>query len=318
MLNKNLPFSLEVWSVDQFLSVPVFEKNRNVERRIKSLTKKLSTNTNERLKEVSVGVATQDFDKSVSRYKRGDMFCLDGNCRAEIWRNNPSLCPENVYVKVYPIMSKTHADETYETFDNVQASENSSDKLSGVLREKNYIGISQTVKYGLMNTFLKKATLYVQNENGEYLRNKTTGEMFDFHLNEVSYLDKHQRIFSVKKGSCNIYTSLLMIGKKYGTDHPRYKLLIDNFCDEISETNDKENVDGVTYVFNTLYGEYKEIWKNNARGVNHSSPLFGKILFSFESFILGDTINKHSKATKNTKNLKNNIFIEYYKDFYQS
>jgi len=314
MLNKNLPFSLEVWSVDQFLSVPVFEKNRNLERRIKSLTKKITTNTNERLKEVSVGVATQDFDKSVSRYKRGDMFCLDGNCRAEIWRNNPSLCPENVYVKVYPIVSKTHADETYETFDNSQASETHSDKLSGILREKNYDAMSTIIRYGKMNTFLKKAVRYAQDENGDYLKNQPIEKALDFHLNEISYLDKYQRIFNKKKikGSPNVYAALLMIGKKYGTNHPRYKMLLDNFCDEVSEINDKENVDGVTYVFNTLYGKYKEIWGNNAYSVNHSSPLFGMILFSFESFILNETINKQSKK------IKDGIFMDYYKDFYIS
>ena len=102
-----------------------------------------------------------------------------------------------------------------------------------------------------------------------------------------------------------------MIGKKYGVTHPRFKMLLDNFCNEVTEVNNKDYVDGVTYVFGTLYGKHKEIWGNNAYSVN-KLPLFGKILFSFESFMLGEPIEK------NKRKVKDDIFIDYYKDFYES
>jgi hypothetical protein len=302
----------EVWPIKKFLSVPVYEKNRTIEPRIKRMTFELKKNQNERLFEVSVGKAVTDFDNTKSKYKKNDVFCLDGNCRAEVWRRNPSLAPENVLVKIYSLNSKEKADETYFTFDNSKASETSSDKMSGLLREKDYNAKSDVIRYGKMNTFLKKATRYAYDENGLYLLTAPVEKMLNFHWEQVKFLDEYQEIFKKSvKGSCNVYASLLMIGKKYGVTHPRFKMLLDNFCNEVTEVNNKDYVDGVTYVFGTLYGKHKEIWGNNAYSVN-KLPLFGKILFSFESFMLGEPIEK------NKRKVKDDIFIDYYKDFYES
>lgn len=303
----------EVWPIKKFLSVPVYEKNRTIEPRLKRMLSELKTNKNERLFEVSVGVAIKDFDKKSSKYKKNDVFCLDGNCRAEIWRRNPSLAPENVLVRIYSLDSKEKSDETYFTFDNSKASETASDRMSGLLREKNYSAKSDVIRYGRMNTFLKKATRYAHDENGLYLLTSPVEKMLNFHWEQVKFLDEYQQIFNKGvKGSCNVYAALLMVGKKYGVTHPRFKVLLDNYCNEETEVNNKDCVDGVTYVFSTLYGKHKEIWGNNAYSVN-KLPLFGKILFSFESFMLGESIDKTKK-----RKVKDSIFIDYYKDFYES
>jgi len=301
----------EVWSIDKFLSVPVYEKNRTIEPRLKRITKLLKDNKNQRLFEVSVGVATKDFDETLSRYRKGDIFCLDGNCRSEVWKRNPSLCPENVLVNVYSLDTKEKSDETYFTFDNSSASETSSDKMSGLLREKNYSAKSDVIRYGRMNTFLKKSTRYSCDKDGVYLMNSSIEKKLNFHWDEVTFLDQYQQIFNKSvKGSCNVYAALLMVGKKYGVTHPRFKVLLDNYCNEETEVNNKDYVDGVTYVFNTLYGKHKEIWGNNAFSVN-CSPLFGKILFSFETFVLGSFIEKNNKK-------KDSFYMDYYRDFYFS
>jgi hypothetical protein len=309
---KPVFFKQEVWPTEKFLSIETFEKNRVVEPRIKKLTKLLKSTDNNRLYEVAIGVATKPFNSEVSRYKKNDKFCIDGNARAEVWRRNPTLRPDYVCVKIYDFDTKEKADETYYTFDNTSAAETSSDKLSGLLRERNYVALSEPIRYGKMNTFLKKATRYAHDEDGLYLLTAPINKMLDFHWSELTFLDQYQEIF--KKGvknSCNIYSALLMIGKKYGVNHPRYIKLLDNYCNEITETNTKTDMDGVTYVFNTLYGKHKEIWGNNAYSVN-KLPLFGKILFAFDSFMNDETIQKGSKITK-----KEQQFIDYYKNFYR-
>jgi len=313
MSQKTKPtfFRQEVWSTQKFLSVETFEKNRVIEPRIKKLTKLLKQTDNNRLYEVAIGIATKPFNNELSRYKKNDKFCLDGNARAEVWRRNPSLAPEYVCVKIYDIDTKEKADETYYTFDNSSAAESSSDKLSGFLRERNYNAVSEPIRYGKMNTFLKKATRYVHDDDGLYLLTAPIEKMLDYHWDELIFLDQYQDIFRKGvKNSCNIYASLLMIGKKYGVTHPRFKKLLDNYCSEISEINNKTDMDGVTYVFNTLYGKNKEIWGNNAYSVN-KLPLFGKILFAFDSFMNKQTIVKGSKIMK-----KEQQFIDYYKNYY--
>lgn len=313
MSQKTKPtfFKQEVWPTQKFLSVETFEKNRVIEPRIKKLTKLLKQTDNNRLYEVAIGVATKPFNCEISRYKKNDAFCLDGNARAEVWRRNPSLAPEYVCVKIYDIDTKEKADETYYTFDNSSAAENSSDKISGFLRERNYDAVSEPIRYGKMNTFLKKATRYAHDDNGLYLLTAPVEKMLDYHWSEITYLDQYHDIF--KKGvknSCNVYAALLMIGKMYGVKNPRYKKLLDNYCTEISEVNNKNEVDGVTYVFNTLYGKNKEIWGNNAYSVN-KLPLFGKILFAFDAFMNKELITKGSRIRNKEKE-----FIDYYKNYY--
>lgn len=317
-IQKPTFFKQEIWPAKKFLSVQPFERNRVIEPRIKKLTKLLKTTDNNRLYEVAVGVATKSFDSETSTYKKNDKFCLDGNARAEVWRQNPHLCPEYVCVKIYDLDTKEKANETYYTFDNSSAAESSSDKLSGFIRERGYTPVSETIRNGKMNTFLKKATRYAHDNDGLYLLTAPVEKMLDFHWDELLFLDQYNEIFNTKKkgdkmgvkGSCNIYASLLMIGKKYGVNHPRFIKLLDNYCSEISEVNNKTEVDGVTYVFNTLYGNHKEIWGNNAYSVN-KLPLFGKILYAFDSFMNKKPIQKNGKIMK-----KEQQFIDYYKNYY--
>jgi len=314
MTQKTKPtfFRQEVWPTQKFLTVETFEKNRVIEPRIKKLTKLLKTTNNNRLYEVAIGVATKPFNSEVSRYKKNDKFCIDGNARAEVWRRNPSLCPEYVCVKIYDIDTKEKADETYYTFDNSSAAESSSDKLSGLLRERNYTAISETVRYGKINTVLKKATRYAHDDDGLHLLTAPVEKMLDYHWNEIVFLDKNPDIFNKYKvkTSPNVTAALLMIGKKYGVNNSRFKKLIDNYCEEVSEVSTKSEMDGVTYVFNTLYSKNKEIWGNNAYSVN-KLPLFGKILHGFDCFMNKKTIQKGSKIFKQEKQ-----FIEYYKNYY--
>jgi hypothetical protein len=81
---KPVFFKQEVWPTEKFLSIETFEKNRVVEPRIKKLTKLLKSTDNNRLYEVAIGVATKPFNSEVSRYKKNDKFCIDGNARAEV------------------------------------------------------------------------------------------------------------------------------------------------------------------------------------------------------------------------------------------
>ena len=301
-------FKQEVWNTEKFLSLEPYEKNREVTTRTKKMRKVLKTTNTPQLLEVSVGKVTKPF----SDYKKNALVCLDGNTRAMVWRDNPELRPDKVCVKIYELNEKEYADSVYYSFDNFGAAEKASDKATGFLRERKYVAKSNPIKKGQFNTFLKKACYYGHDSNGTYLQTSPLDVMLNHHWNELVYLDEYQDIFGKKvKNSCNIYAALLMVGKKYGVNNPRFKKLLDNYCSESSELNNQTEMDGVTYVFHKLYHDNVPIWGNNAYGVN-KLPLFGKILHSFDSFMRKKNIPKNQK----NKELKTDKeFLDFYKDY---
>lgn len=284
----------ESWTVNRFLKVKPYEKNRAVEHRIKKMVTNLSSGFIPGHVEVKVGRAINDF----SSYKKGDLFRLDGNTRAATWEKFPELRPSmNLDVKIYECSSKEEADKIYYSIDSSDSVETSPDKMTGLFRERNYSPLSDTLKKGKIKTFLDLACRYGKDKDGIYLQTASIETKLNAFWNELIYLDKHQSIFDFPKSSVNVYAVLLLVGKKYGIKHPRYKTLIDNFVNEVTVINDKDKQDGVNYVFNTLYSAKRDVWKYNGYSSykKGESSVICDILYGFDCFMNNQTIPKNKK-----------------------
>jgi len=282
-------------SVSDFIKINPYEINRSTQRRLKKVEGyiKMGLDT---IFEVKVGIVVKPF----SNYNVGDLVCLDGNARADVWRMNKDLRPDRkLSVTYYELSDKILADALYYTIDSASSAETAADKITGLFREKGYEPQSPKLQKGAFKSTLDVACRFGTNDEGVYLNTSSERTKLDFFWDETIYLDKHKDIFEHKKTSMNVQACLLMVGKKYGVKNPRFKMLVDNFTKEVTVINNSKEVDGVTYVFSSLYSEKKEIWKNNGynsyqKGLNDLLP---KILHSFDSFMKNENIQKFGKSS---------------------
>jgi hypothetical protein len=300
----------EEWSMDKFLNVPPYEINREVEHRVKKVSKNLSSGFIPGHVEVKIGRAMTSF----GRYKKGDLFRLDGNTRAEVWTKFPNLIPPvNLDVTIYDFHSKEEADKSYYSIDSYESVETSSDKMTGLLREMDYNALTDTVKKGRFKSILNLACRYGYDhdnldKNGRplYLQTADIKDQLRFFKNELFALDNMGKSLDGKnnpKISMNVVASFLMIGKKYGINNPRFIELVNNYINEITEINDSSDVDGVHYVLTTLYTKNKNIWKYNgyssyAKGL---TPVICEILFAFDCFMNHQNLPKTKKILSDSK-----------------
>lgn len=300
----------EEWSMDKFLSLPPYEMNREVEFRVKKVAKNLALGFLPGHVEVKVGRAMSSF----GRYRKGDLFRLDGNTRAEVWTKYPNLIPPvELDVTIYDFDSKDEADKTYYSIDSYESVETASDKMTGLLREMDYQAVTDTVKRGRFKSVLKLACRYGfdhnnKNENGKslYLQTADSKDQLRYFKEELFTLDEMPGALDSKtnpKISMNVIASFLMVAKKYGVHNPRFQELVHNFVNEVTEFNDTKEVDGVHYVLNTLYNKNKNIWKYNgyssyAKGV---TPVICDILYSFDSFMNRNNLPKTGKLMSSAK-----------------
>jgi len=300
----------EEWSVDKFLNVPPYEMNREVEHRVKKVSKNLASGFIPGHVEVKVGRAMTSF----GRYKKGDLFRLDGNTRAEVWVKYPNLIPPvNLDVTIYDFYTKEEADKTYYSIDSYESVETSSDKMTGLLREMDYVAVTDMIKKGKFKSTLALACRYGYDhdnldKNGRplYLQTASEKEQLRYFKNELFALDEMNNALDSKnnrKLSMNVTASFLMVAKRYNVNNPRFRELVNNYINEITETNDSTEVDGVHYVLNTLYPKNKNVWKYNgyssySKGV---TPVICEILFAFDCFMNHQNLPKTKKPLSDSK-----------------
>lgn len=303
--NDKFNLRTESWSYDEFAKLDPYMMNRDVEPRVSKVVKTLSRKYLPIHSVVTVGVAVNAFGK----YKKGEMFRLDGNTRAEAFKVRPELIPNVPFnVIMMDIENKTEADEIYYGIDSSDSVETSSHKITGFLREREYDAVSKVIKSGKFKTALDNACRYGHNNEGVYLQTAPFNLKLDHFWNELTFLDNTGILNPTdKRVSANVMTSLLLICKKYGTDNDRVNILIDNFKNGITVTNDISQVDGVHYVLNDLFRDYMLVWKTT--GFNNSLPLICKILNSLDKFVLNETIKKPIKTLSDKK------LAEFYQNY---
>lgn len=277
------------WSFDKLKSYPPFQRNRDVLPRVKKLTKILSTKFSPTQIEYKVGLAVKPFGK----YKKGDMFVLDGNTRTEVYKKRTDLIPPcDLDVKIYELDNLDDAKTLYYSVDSSDASEKSSEKVTGIHREREFEAISKVLRKGQYNTALRAACRYGENESGVYLEKATFETKLDFYWNEIKFIDK-SNLDKFERMSISVLASLLMITKKHGTENPMVTKLLEKYRGGTTTVNKDDEMDGVHYVYHNVYTENRDIWSQSSFG--QTPDLICSILYGFEMFVTGQTIKKNGK-----------------------
>jgi hypothetical protein len=144
------------WTIDEFLDVPTFPINRNVEIRARKQAP-LLTKTMHKHSEVDILHYTGKTTNEPAYFKQGSYYVLDGNTRQYCWRRHYTEgqvvdkgttvipVPKKVNVRIYTMDSAKDACDLYYTIDSQQAVETKGDILTGAFRSQN-----------LLNTFNNK------------------------------------------------------------------------------------------------------------------------------------------------------------------
>lgn len=286
---NNLDTRQELWSYEKFGNLEPYEKNREIERRIGKVVKNLSEKYLATHSMVIVGRAIKPF----GRYKIGDYFRLDGNARAEVFKLRPDLIPEKPFiVTIIDFDNKEDADAHYLSIDSSDSVETTSDKFTGLLRERDYEAMSKIIKKGKFKVSLDNACRYGHNDDGLYLQTAQIDKKLDFFFDELIYVDQFG-LDGIERYSAHILTVFLLIAKKYGVDNERFNLLIENYKNGVTTINDGHEVDGVHYVYNDLYSRNPKLFRLNSRTV--AGGIICQILYAFNKFMMNETIRRGSR-----------------------
>lgn len=294
-------------SPEKFMKLPAYFRNRDVDQRVSKMSKRLSKGALPTHLIVAVGKATQNFGP----YKKGQYFRLDGHTRTDAWKVNPDLIPNvDLFVIVYELDSYDYTLSIYNDIDSVESAEKVNEKISGLLRERNYVAKSDRIKKCTFKTAVINSCRYLHTPEGVYLNGKEFNDKFDVKLDymwkELTTIDSIG-IDSIERYSGNVLTAFLLLAKKYGTSSRRLRTLIDNYKEGITTVNTSLMVDGVHYVYNILYPEYQTVWTQT--GFSNSFDLISKILYSFDMFMRNENIVKKTKFPTNKK------LREFYQDY---
>lgn len=292
---------IEEWSYNKFQSLEPYEINRDTEQRLKKVTSLLEKKYYPTHSEVAVGRIVKPW----GRYKQNDLVRLNGNTRAHVLKLRPDLIPPVPYkVAVYDIHCKEDGDELYYTIDSDKSVENSMDKCTGLLREKDYEAMSNMIKRGKYKTAVEYASRYGYNELGQYLQTLPFKAQTDFFWDEIKFVDR-QHIDKMPRYNGSIFASTLLVCKKYGINNERISDLIYNLFNGITTVNDGSDVDGAHYIYYDLFTEYGRLWKTSSR--TYAQEQIGKILFGMDAFIRNEILNK-----KKVKKMKEEDFRKFY------
>jgi hypothetical protein len=299
--------SIERMSPEKFMKLPAYFRNRDVDQRVSKMTKRLMKGALPTHLIVAVGKATQNFGP----YKKGQYFRLDGHTRTDSWKVNPDLIPNvDLFVIVYELDSYEYTLSIYNDIDSTESAEKVNEKISGLLRERNYVAKSDRIKKCTFKTAVINSCRYLHTPEGVYLNGKEFNNKFEVKLDymwkELTTID-NIGIDSIERYSGNVLTAFLLLTKKYGTSSRRLKTLIDNYKEGITTVNTSTTVDGVHYVYNVLYPDYQTVWTQT--GFSNSFDLISKILYCFDMFMKNENISKKTKFPTNKK------LREFYQDY---
>jgi hypothetical protein len=283
---KEYSISQEVWSFDMILKLNPYQRNRDVDPRIKKVSKILREKFVPTQLNYVVGRATGAFGK----YNVGDLFVLDGNTRCEVYRRMPELIPPySINVTIYELDNLEDANNIYYSIDSSDSVETSMEKVTGLHREQEYQAISKYIRGGKYRNAVGIACLYLQDGEGNYLKGRDYREQISFYWEEIKYLDSlNLDLFG--RFSSIIFAVFLLLLKKYGIGNEQVNLLLMNYKNGITTVNDHKNVDGVHHVYYDMYDKNKESWRLSSYVV--IARLIGEILYSLDSFVRGVYINK--------------------------
>ena len=294
----------EEWSYNKFQNMEPYEINRRTDERVKKVINLLADKYLPTHSEIAVGRIVNPW----GRYKQNDMIRLNGNTRAHALQLRPDLIPPVPFkVNIYDIHSKEEGDNLYYSFDSDKSVETTNDKCTGLLRERDYEAMSNLIIKGKYKGAIDRASYYAEDDFKQSIRNVPFKEQLDFFWDDLRFLDT-KFIDRLPRYSNCTFTALLMVSKKYGVENPMISLLIDNLFNGVTTFNDGVNVDGAHHIYYDLYSEFGPLWTTTSR--NHFPEIIGKILFSMDAFINGQSLNK--KTLKKMKVIDYRKYYQFY------
>jgi|TARA_B110000211_G_C13999663_1_gene517840 hypothetical protein len=179
----------KLMKIDDFLKIPTFPTNRDVESRAKKQVALLTKPMHKHV-EVDLLKYTGPTVTVPALFQHGEEYCLDANTRQYNWKkhytdkqvvNPQTTCipvPKEVLVRTYEINDPYEAIELYNIIDSIDAVETKSDKVTGAFRAKNLLGnfTNAKIKNGQIGGALRVACPY-----GNKVSYKTEGvnNLFD-------------------------------------------------------------------------------------------------------------------------------------------
>jgi len=287
---------VEYWSFDRISKLEPVTINRDTDPRLVKVTKRLEKKYLPTHSVVFVGKSVEKFGK----YQKGDLFRLDGNTRMDVYKIRPDLIPQIPFtVILFDIDNIDDLKDIYYSIDSIDAVETSSDKMTGLLRDRDYTPKSTLFKKGQFKRALDLACQYGDNDKGEYLHLSSTSTKLDQYWKELMFLDKLGIDNKDPRYSPNVLGCLFMIAKRYGVKNPRLEILIESFKNGITTVNNTKVVDGVHYVYHNLYEKRRDTWKLSTW--SSSKGLVSPMLYSFDKFMKNENISKTTKFPSDTE-----------------
>jgi len=144
-----MPTESNKMSLEDFLKIPTFPINRDVETRAKKAVTRL-TDAMHKHAEVDLLKYTGKTTTTPAFFKHGQVYVLDGNTRQQVWVkhvnnqvvNTKVQCipvPNQVAYRTYEISDPYEAMALYYIIDSVDAVETKADKITGAFRAKNLL-----------------------------------------------------------------------------------------------------------------------------------------------------------------------------------
>lgn len=307
----NLKFNTrtETWDYQKLVKLEPVSINRDTDSRITKVLKRLEKEYLPTHSIIYVAKITKPFGK----YRKGEYCRLDGNTRVAVWSIRPDLVPNVPFtVIIFDIDNQDTLEKTYYSIDSMDAVEKGFEKITGLFREKGYTPKTKMFTGGKFGTAIEHACRYGYDDKGVYLNTANNKFQFNYYFKEICFIDKMG--FEInkyyKRNSLNVLACLLMIGKKYGVNHPRFSLLIENFNNGITTINNTKYVDGVHYVYHTLFDKI-ENWKLST--YNLAPERLYPTLYAFDMFMNEKNISKLTKLPNNKELTK--FYMEYNENY---
>jgi hypothetical protein len=290
MENNFLTIEHKTVSSDEFLRTQPVHCQRQIDHRLRGISKVLT----EKLLPTHLEVSLIKVNFTDNYYEKGKSYSINGNTRKEIWSNDSLIKPDFLYITYYFANNRKEVEEIYNSIDSSKSVENTADKISGLYRTHKFVPKSHKFKTRTINRACE--TAYACYNNAMYYRPSIleikNAKEFDFFRDELEVLDTHYVMFNTDKTkskkftTTNIMSALLIIGKKYGVNHPRYSLMLHNLFNEIAIR--KEGVtglnDGVSVVWGNLYDKHQDReWTMS--GESDAPKMIAKILYCLDAFM---------------------------------
>jgi len=316
-------------SVEKFLETTPVSIQRLEEPRHKKLKKILG----EKILPTHLEVALVQTHFTDEYYEDGNYYSVNGNTRKYIWNLYPETRPsQNLYVTVYHAFNKQEVNEIYRSIDSGESVETTRQMIGGLCRDNKFIPLSKYVGSGKFATALRHAyscvigTRSVFNYTQSSFTDIKNKKEFDFFENEIKYLDKlyfsfeNNKDVKSKMNFSSVFSALLIILKKYGTDNAMVEVMINNLINNVvvkHEGIDKMN-DGVSVILIDLYNKFaiqSDKWGDTSAGFG--PIIIGNILYCMDSFI-----NDCEVKVKNTKSnaiiMKDSKIVDYFVNYFKN